>query len=428
MRKETILVVDDEEDILELIRYNLSREGFDIICAESGEKALERANKKSIDLIVLDLMLPGLDGLEVAKQLRSYPKTQGIPIIMLTAKGEEADIVTGLELGADDYITKPFSPRILLARIKAVLRRQSKQPENSDDIIQIHELTIHPGRREVILDGSPVLLTYTEFQVLYYLAKRPGWVLTRSQIVDAVRGNDYPVTDRSVDVQNCGAKKKIGQVRKIHSNGPGRGISIQGNCMKKRVRLIWQLYPSYLVLILAALFAVSWYASRSLDHFSKDGIKEDLRARGQLLTYQIRHYISPLNKESIDRLCKELGARATTRITVILPDGQVVGDSDEIPRHMNNHGNRPEVMAALKGDVGTSIRYSNTLQKKHDVCRDTVEGGKPGGYGYSNLHSVDIHRRRNILTSNQNRHRRLSDCIFGLRTLPLYFPKNQPAH
>lgn len=210
MGKETILVVDDEEDILELVRYNLSREGFDIIGAETGEKALEVANAESVDLIVLDLMLPGLDGLEVAKQLKNYPKTQNIPIIMLTAKGEEADMVTGLELGADDYVTKPFSPRILLARIKAVLRRHSKQSENIDEILHVHELMIHPGRREVIADGKAINLTYTEFQVLFYLAKRPGWVLTRSQIVDAVRGNDYPVTDRSVDVQIVGLRKKLG--------------------------------------------------------------------------------------------------------------------------------------------------------------------------------------------------------------------------
>ncbi len=223
MSKEKILIVDDEEDILELIRYNLSREGFDIVCAESGEKALDLAKKTALDLIVLDLMLPGLDGLEVAKQLKSYPKTQPIPIIMLTAKGEEADIVTGLELGADDYITKPFSPRILLARIKAVMRRQSKQPEGGDDILHVHELTIHPGRREVVVDGAPIDLTYTEFQVLFYLARRPGWVLTRSQIVDAVRGNDYPVTDRSVDVQIVGLRKKLGAYGKYIQTVRGVG-------------------------------------------------------------------------------------------------------------------------------------------------------------------------------------------------------------
>lgn len=210
MSRGKILVVDDEEDILELVRFNLDKENYDIVCAESGEKALELAGQDSFDLIVLDLMLPGLDGLEVTQKLKSSPTAKSIPIVMLTAKGEEADIVSGLELGADDYITKPFSPRILLARIRAVLRRRGNPEEDTHDVIQIHELVIHPGRREVTAGGVPVELTYTEFQVLFYLARRPGWVLTRTQIVDAVRGNDYPVTDRSVDVQIVGLRKKLG--------------------------------------------------------------------------------------------------------------------------------------------------------------------------------------------------------------------------
>jgi two-component system phosphate regulon response regulator PhoB len=209
MGKGRILIVDDEEDILELVRFNLSKEGYDTTCVESGEKALKCAQKERFDLMVLDLMLPGLDGLEVTQMLKSNATTKNIPIVMLTAKGEEADVVAGLEMGADDYITKPFSPRILSARVKAVLRRKGNTEEESNDIIQVHELVIHPGRREVLLAGRPVELTYTEFQVLYYLAKRPGWVLTRSQIVDAVRGTDYPVTDRSVDVQIVGLRKKL---------------------------------------------------------------------------------------------------------------------------------------------------------------------------------------------------------------------------
>ena len=210
MPKEKILVVDDEEDILELVKYNLEREGFQITCAESGEKALKSTRHERPDLIVLDLMLPGIDGLEVARQLKQGLKTAGIPIVMLTAKGEEADIVTGLELGADDYITKPFSPRVLIARIKAVLRRQSTQPKDPDQILNIGYLTIDSGRRAVSAAGNNVDLTFSEFQILLYLAARPGWVFTRSQIVDAVRGDNYPVTDRSVDVQIAGLRKKLG--------------------------------------------------------------------------------------------------------------------------------------------------------------------------------------------------------------------------
>ncbi len=210
MPKEKILVVDDEEDILELVKYNLEREGFRVKCAESGEKAVKSTWHERPDLIVLDLMLPGIDGLEVARRLKQDQKTAGIPIVMLSAKGEEADIVTGLELGADDYITKPFSPRVLIARIKAVLRRQSTQPKDPDQILNIGNLTIDSGRRAVSAAGNNVDLTFSEFQVLLYLAARPGWVFTRSQIVDAVRGDNYPVTDRSVDVQIAALRKKLG--------------------------------------------------------------------------------------------------------------------------------------------------------------------------------------------------------------------------
>jgi two-component system phosphate regulon response regulator PhoB len=210
MAKERILVVDDEEDILELVRYNLTREGYQVSGAASGEAALKKAQSENFDMIVLDLMLPGIDGLEVAKQLKNRAATKSVPIIMLTAKGEEADIVTGLEIGADDYVTKPFSPRVLIARVRTVLRRKTLEPEMEGKIITVHNLQIHPGRRSVSIDDDPIDLTYTEFQVLYVLARRPGWVFTRSQIVDAVRGSDYPVTDRSVDVQIVGLRKKLG--------------------------------------------------------------------------------------------------------------------------------------------------------------------------------------------------------------------------
>ncbi len=210
MAKEHILVVDDEEDILELVRYNLDREGYKINCVTSGEEALKAARSKLPHLILLDLMLPGVDGLEVCTILKHDQKTEHIPIIMLTAKGEEADIVTGLELGADDYIPKPFSPRVLVARVKAVLRRKSVAETDRDKVIRIKDIVIHPGRREVLIRGKAVELTSTEFGILYYLAGRPGWVFTRQQIIDAARGDDYPVTDRSVDVHVVGLRKKLG--------------------------------------------------------------------------------------------------------------------------------------------------------------------------------------------------------------------------
>ncbi|PXF55982.1 MAG: DNA-binding response regulator [Deltaproteobacteria bacterium] len=223
MVKQKILVVDDEEDILELLKFNLSREGYQVLCAVSGEQALRLVRSENPDLIMLDLMLPGIDGLEVTKRLKNDPDTKNLPIVMLTAKGEEADIVTGLELGADDYITKPFSPRILIARIRAVLRRRIKGQTEETSVLRIHDLEIDPGRHEVLVNEKPVQLTFTEFGILNYLARRPGWVFTRFQIVEAVRGEDHPVTDRSVDVQIVGLRKKLGPAGKYVETVRGVG-------------------------------------------------------------------------------------------------------------------------------------------------------------------------------------------------------------
>jgi two-component system, OmpR family, alkaline phosphatase synthesis response regulator PhoP len=210
MSHEKILLVEDEEEIRELVAYNLVKQGYRVISAETGEEGLRLVRSEPPDLIVLDLMLPGVDGLEVCRTLKRDPETESIPLVMLTAKGEEADIVTGLELGADDYLTKPFSPRVLTARIRAVLRRKSEEPIDEREELRLHGLTIHPGRHEVLVDGTAISLTATEFRVLYVLAQRPGWVFTRYQIANAVHGGDYIVTDRSVDVQIVGLRKKLG--------------------------------------------------------------------------------------------------------------------------------------------------------------------------------------------------------------------------
>jgi two-component system phosphate regulon response regulator PhoB len=212
MATERILVVDDEEDLLELIRYNLGKEGYQVRCVSTGEMALREVRSQPPDLILLDLLLPAVDGLSVCKILKNDPETRHIPIVMVTAKTEEADIVTGLELGADDYITKPFSPRVLLARIRAVLRRKLGPSLDDESSIKVHELVIHPGRHEVLLRGQPIELTFTEFRLLQFLARKPGWAFSRGQIVDAVKGEDYPVTERSVDVQVAGLRKKLGDL------------------------------------------------------------------------------------------------------------------------------------------------------------------------------------------------------------------------
>jgi two-component system phosphate regulon response regulator PhoB len=228
MAKENVLIVDDEEDILELVRYNLSKEGYQLTCVGSGEEGLKFARAGSPDLVILDLMLPGVDGLDVCKALKGDTKTKHIPIIMLSAKGEEADIVTGLELGADDYLVKPFSPRVLSARVKSVLRRNKGIPEDNSAPIKYEDLQINPGRHEVFVKDKLVELTSTEFKVLHFLARQPGWVFTRYQIVDAVHGDDYPVTDRSVDVQIVGLRKKLGKCGNYIETVRGVGYRFKG--------------------------------------------------------------------------------------------------------------------------------------------------------------------------------------------------------
>jgi two-component system alkaline phosphatase synthesis response regulator PhoP len=213
MAKEQMLVVDDERDIRELLQYNLSKEGFAVTTVSTGEDALAAVRHRRPDLVLLDLMLPGLDGLDVCRALKKDSGTSDIPIVMLTAKGEEADIVAGLELGADDYVTKPFSPRVLLARVRAVLRR-AKGEEEAAGALEVGGLRIDPVRHEVSAGGESVELTATEFRLMAFLARRPGWVFTRQQLVDAVQGDDPAgeryVADRSIDVHIVSLRRKLG--------------------------------------------------------------------------------------------------------------------------------------------------------------------------------------------------------------------------
>jgi two-component system alkaline phosphatase synthesis response regulator PhoP len=228
MAKERILVIEDDEDILQLLKYNLAKEGYQVTGAASGEEALTVLRTNVPDLVLLDLMLPGIDGLEVCRLLKREAKTSQIPIIMLTAKGEEADIVTGLELGADDYITKPFSPRVMLARVRTVLRRRQAEPPAAEAAIKMHELVMHPGRHEVLVKDQPLDLTLTEFRLLHMLAGHPGWVFTRDQIVKGVHGDDYPASDRSVDVQVVSLRKKLGPCGKYLETVRGVGYRFKG--------------------------------------------------------------------------------------------------------------------------------------------------------------------------------------------------------
>ncbi|MEI6972780.1 MAG: response regulator [bacterium] len=209
--QKNILVVEDEDDVLELMRYNLTREGFGVVTATRGEDALKAVARKKPDLILLDLMLPGMNGFEVCRKLKNDPSTADIPIIMVTAKGEEADIVVGLELGADDYVSKPFSIKVLVSRIRVVLRRQASQAYDQKSELRVGHLEVSPSRFAVLAKGKPIEgLTVTEFKLLHFLACRPGRVMNRQQILDAVRGEEVAVTERAVDVQMVGLRKKLG--------------------------------------------------------------------------------------------------------------------------------------------------------------------------------------------------------------------------
>lgn len=228
MAGERILVVDDERDILELIRFNLEREGFSVFTVDTGEAALSQTRRVEPRLVVLDLMLPGLDGMEVCRRLKEDDATRAIPVLMLTAKTEDSDIVTGLEAGADDYVTKPFSPKVLVARIRAILRRETAEADDDDrQIVSVHGIRIDVSQHEVWIDDRQVHLSATEFAILLFLARNPGWVFSRNKIIDTVKGKDYPVTERSVDVQILGLRKKLGDKGKLVQTVRGVGYRLR---------------------------------------------------------------------------------------------------------------------------------------------------------------------------------------------------------
>ncbi len=205
-----IVIVEDERDIADLLQFNLERDGYKAECYYNGEDGVEAVKKHKPDLVLLDFMLPGMNGLDVCKAIRTNSETKSIPIIMLTARDEEVDIVLGLEVGADDYITKPFSYRVLVARIRAVLRRDKTGEGSEKEIVRLGNIVIDPGRFQVRAGSSRVELTASEFQLLLTLARRPGWVFDRSQLIDIVRGEEAVITDRTIDVMIAGIRKKLG--------------------------------------------------------------------------------------------------------------------------------------------------------------------------------------------------------------------------
>ncbi len=214
MAKAVILVIEDDPDIRELLAYTLGKEGYEVLQAPSGEAGFRAIAEKKPDLVVLDVMLPGMDGLELLRQVKGESSLRGISVIMVSAKGEETDVVAALELGADDYVTKPFSPRVLVARVRTALRRAVAQDAAGivqPGIVVIGEFRLDSGRHEVRVGDMPIDLSATEFAIIERLARAPGRVFTRSQIIDSVKGRDYPVTDRSVDVQVLSIRRKLGE-------------------------------------------------------------------------------------------------------------------------------------------------------------------------------------------------------------------------
>lgn len=214
MKKPKIVIIEDEVDILEVINYNLSKEGFDVYSALEGEEGLALIKKEVPNLVLLDLMLPGLDGIEICRKLKTDYSTRSIPIIMVTAKGEESDIVLGLGMGADDYMVKPFRPRELMARIRSVLRR-GDFIEEGEGLVSINELVIDINRHEVKLEGKKIVLTAMEFKLLHFLASHPGQVFTRENLLNHVSSDDTFVIDRNIDVHIRSIRKKLNKHREL---------------------------------------------------------------------------------------------------------------------------------------------------------------------------------------------------------------------
>ncbi len=226
--KGVIAVVDDEPDILELIGLHLSRAGFAVKSFAAARPLLHYLSKQLPDLLVLDLMLPDGDGLEICKSLKKEARTQPLPILMLTAKGEKPDIVLGLEFGADDYMVKPFSPAELVARVKAILRRSTKPGPGDDDLIRVGaDLVIDQGRHTALVGDQGVALTSTEFSILLILSRNPGWVFTREKILDALWGDEKDVIDRTVDVHIKHLREKLGAAGAKIKNIRGVGYKIE---------------------------------------------------------------------------------------------------------------------------------------------------------------------------------------------------------
>lgn len=225
--KKKICIIEDEKDIVRLISYNLEKEGYEVVSYGSGENAFEFIKLNKPSLILLDIMIPVIDGFEVCKQLKSSPDTQSIPLIMISAKAEESNVVTGLELGADDYITKPFSVAVLIARVRTALRRTVAKPDSSEKILSFENIEIFPDRYDVYVNNELVPFNHTEFKLLCCLASQPGRVYSRLQLIDFMKGESYFVTQRLVDVLLVSIRKKLGDSASLIQTVRGVGYKFK---------------------------------------------------------------------------------------------------------------------------------------------------------------------------------------------------------
>jgi len=229
MSRTAIALIEDDPDMIALVRKTLEGASYDVQAHDTGRAALDAIAESAPGLVILDLNLPDMDGLDLCKELKASRDTQGLPLLMMSSRDDEADIVAGLELGADDYVTKPFSPRVMLARVRAVLRRREREEVGESDIIRYGDFTIDPYRFEIRLGGELLHFTKSEFRILHLFCRKPGWVFTRNQIVEAVHGEMTPVTARSVDVLIVGLRQKLGELGGLIETVRGIGYRITEN-------------------------------------------------------------------------------------------------------------------------------------------------------------------------------------------------------
>ena len=385
--KRTVLVVEDERDLADLVRFNLEAAGYKCRCAYDGQTALAEIRRAPPHVLILDRMLPGLSGDEVIAKIRHEPRTANLPVIMLTAKAEESDQLVGFALGADDYITKPLSMKLLAARVEALLRRVGNQTEPSE-ALTAGPVSIDRSRHEVTVNGQSITLTATEFGILWELMSVRGRVLGRDQLIDKVLGVGAVVTDRTIDVHVAALRKKTQRRLRADPDHPRRRLRLQATNSRRNVmapapplqpsRLFRKVFLGYAVLVTLALTVCVLLISREFDSFHIEELTRHLTAQAHVLQIQARGHLNAEHREQIDKLAKEAGPDGVEggRITFVAADGTVLGDSMTDAMNMGSYADREEIHSALTTGWGTS-----TPMVQHPVTTHEVRGrpGRSGG-------------------------------------------------